>query len=190
MCRFITLIATTDDLERINRILATLDRRGDAPRRAEAAGGAGLRPLLVAGERVYRLARQPCDCGTFLGHAARAGDGGDITRRAAEIAAYRRKGWPEARIARAVADRDRAAARPPRQTPNEDAAYWANMMILLGHGLGLRRLGLMHRFHGNTDGAAPPGVSRQAAGPVERVAETLACMAEGVIHDFEVGAAP
>lgn len=38
MCTFITMIAASDDLEQINAILSTLDRRGYA-RRARMADG-------------------------------------------------------------------------------------------------------------------------------------------------------
>jgi hypothetical protein len=184
MCTSITLIAATDDMDRMNAILASLDRRGHA-RRAGRVDIRGLRPLLTATERAYHLAQGMCDCGTFLGHA-RTDDAGPDGARAAVIARYRRKGWSEARIARAMADRDRAAARPPRRQPNEDAAYWIELTTLLGAGLGLGRLGLMHHFCRGSPGDGPETATRRDAGLVTGAA--LARMADGVIHDFGIGA--
>lgn len=188
MCTFITLIAASEDLDRINDLLATLDRRGHA-RRAERVDTTGLRPLLTAGEREYLLTRGFCDCGTFLGHAlSETADPG--AARETDIARYRRKGWSKARIARALADRDRAAARPPRRPPNEDAAYWIEVMTLLGDGLDVQRLGLMHHFYRRSPGQEPETATRKDAGPMEAATEGLAVMADGVIHDFRIGTRP
>lgn len=186
MCTFVTLIAATDDLARINAILATRDRRGHT-RRAERVDTPGLRACLTADEREYRLARLPCDCGTYLGSAVRRGNEPDDAR-AADIARYRSKGWSEARIARAVADRDRAAARPGRQQPNEDSAYWIGLLTALAEGLGLQQVGLMHHFYRKFPGAVPETASRQKAGELAEAIEVLARMEDGVIHDFLIKA--
>lgn len=142
MCTFITLIAVTDDLDRVNAILSTLDRRGYS-RRAARVDSPAVRRVLAAEEREYVLSRPPCDCGTFLGHASQ-GSATTATAPAAQIARYRRKGWSAVRIARAMAARDHADARPSRAQTNEDAAYWIGLMTALSEGLGLQRLGLMH----------------------------------------------
>jgi hypothetical protein len=63
MCTFVTLIAATDDLERIIAILATSDVRGHS-RRAERVDTPGLRACFAPDEREYWLIRAPCDCGT------------------------------------------------------------------------------------------------------------------------------
>jgi hypothetical protein len=188
MCTFITLIAATDDLDHVNARLATLDARGHA-RRAERVDTPGLRPLLAPDEREYWLTRAPCDCGTFLGSAVPRGDDPDASR-TADIARYRRKGWSDARIARALADKDRASARPPRRQPNEDAAYWIELLTVVGDGLGLKRLGLMHHFYRRSPGAEPETATRREAGPLDAATETLALMADGVIHDFRIGVRP
>jgi hypothetical protein len=94
VCTFITLIAATDDVDRLNTALATLDRRGQV-RRAVRVDTPGLRPLLAADEREYLMSRSPCDCGTFLGSALQPGSDPQEAR-AGEIARYRRKGWSEA----------------------------------------------------------------------------------------------
>lgn len=182
MCTFVTLIAATDDLDRLAAILASRDRRGQM-RRAERVDTPGLRQLLTPGEREYWLVRAPCDCGTFLGHARPRGPD-PAALRAADIVRYRRKGWSDARIARAMIDKDRTGARPGRHPPNEDAAYWIDLMTALADGLGLTRLGLMHHFYAAAPGVEPETATRADAGPLEHAAEVLAHMADGVIHDF------
>jgi hypothetical protein len=184
MCTVILLIAASDELDRMNGLLAALDRRGQAPRRAERSDTPELRALLRPNEREYLLVRPPCDCGTFLGHAVHGAEGGEDDRVAA-LARYRQKGWSEAKIARAMGDRDRAGERPARRPPNEDAAYWTGLMTALGQGLGLTRLGLMHHLE---DRSRPLAATRRDAGPVAAAAGVLARMPDGVIHDFGIGA--
>jgi hypothetical protein len=185
MCTFITLLAATDDLDRVNAILATLDRRGQV-RRAERVDTPGLRPLLTAGEREYVMYRAPCDCGTFLGSAVRHEPDPEAAR-AAEFARYRRKGWSDARIARVMSDKDRAAAHPARWQPNEDAAYWVDLMTALSRGLGLKRLGLMHHFYRGSPGREPETATRRETVQVGEAGEVLAFMEDAVIHDFAIG---
>jgi hypothetical protein len=186
MCTFITMIAASDDLEQINAILSTLDRRGYA-RRAERIDTPGLGAVLLADEREYWLTRTPCDCGTYLGHAVQPVANSDHEL-AADTARYRRKGWSEARIARAVADKERAAVRPARRQPNEDAKYWIDLMTALGAGLGLQRVGLRQHFHTKSSGEEPEIAPRQEAGNMAEAAEVLARMADGVVHDFTIKA--
>ncbi|MBD1206385.1 MAG: hypothetical protein H9533_19950 [Rhodobacteraceae bacterium] len=183
MCTFITLIAATEELGRINAILATMHKRGQA-RRAERVETPNLRPLLAPDEREYWLTRAPCDCGTFLGHAHHHPKGPTAAPASDRAARYRRKGWSEARIARALAEQDRAAERPTRCEPNEDAAYWIDLMIALGEGLGLKRLGLMHHFYRKSPGEELDASTRKEGGPIQEAAHPLACMPDGVILDF------
>ena len=185
MCTFITLIAATDDLDQINEILGTRDRRGHS-RRAERIDTPGLRTCLAPGEREYCLT-QACDCGTYLGSARQRGENPDATREA-YIARYRRKGWTDARIARALADKDRAADRPARQQPNEDAAYWIDLLAALAEGLGLRQIGLMHHFYSKSPGSEPETARRHKAGEIAGAAGVLDCMEDGVIYDFLIRA--
>jgi hypothetical protein len=186
MCTFVTLIAETNDLERINAILATRDRRGHT-RRAVLVDTPGLHACLASDEREYWLTRLPCDCGTYLGNAVRRGENPD-DERAPDIARYRRKGWSEARIVRALADKDRATAHPAHQPPNEDAAYWIDLLTALAEGLGLQHVGLMHHFYRKSPGAEPETASRQKAGDLAGATEVLARMEDGVIHDFLIKA--
>jgi hypothetical protein len=110
--------------------------------------------------------------------------------RAAEIARYRRRGWSEARIARAMTDKARADARPAGRTPNEDAAYWIDLLTTLSRELELNRLALMHHFYSKSPGSEPEIATRRKAGRMREAAEVLASMGDAVIHDFEIGEAP
>jgi hypothetical protein len=140
MCTFITLIAATEDEDAINAVLSRFDSRTHK-RRAERADTPCVTAALNASEREYLLVGGgSCDCGTYLCHMAEATRDPD-TEAAAEIARYRRKGWPEAKITRAMQDRTRAVQRQPKRQPNEDAAYWAEILMALCDGLALRRLG-------------------------------------------------
>lgn len=176
MCTATALIAGTDDLGRLNEVLAALDDRGYR-RRAEPGGIADPPGVLTAGEHCYLLARAPCDCGTFLGSALQGTDDHD-----AAALRYRRKGWSEARVARALAERDRSRAR--RRT-NEDAAYWIDLLTGVADELALQRLGLVHWYRGTTEEPANSFAVRRDAGPMEQASATLAGMPEGVIHDFD-----
>ena len=106
MCTFVTLIAETQDLDGLNAALASIDANGQK-RRAEKIVTPGLRPLLRAQETEYWLVRTPCDCGTFLGHAAGGDDDGSAGT-GNPAASYRRRGWSQARIGRAIAHRQTA----------------------------------------------------------------------------------
>ncbi len=183
MCTFVTLIAETQDLDGLNAALASLDARGQK-RRAEKIVTPGLRPLLRAQETEYWLVRTPCDCGTFLGHAA----GGDDDRSAGTgnpAASYRRKGWSQARIGRAIAHRQTARGRPPRRKPNEDAAYWIALLGTVAARLRLNRLGLMHYACRTPPGAEPVAATRLHAGTLATAGDTLAVMDAGVLYGFD-----
>jgi hypothetical protein len=186
MCTFITLVAATDDLDRMNAILATWDKRSHT-RRAERVDTPGLHACLAPDEREYWLTRLPCDCGTYLGCAVQRANNPD-DERAADIARYRRKGWSEAKIARTEADKDRAAARPVRNPPNEDGTYWIDLLTALAEGLGLQEVGLMHHFYTKSPGAEPDMATRRNAGTLSEADQVLARMEDGVIHDFRIKA--
>lgn len=178
MCTFVTLVAASEDTDRLDAILAARDRRGYS-RHAEPVATPCLRPHLRPGEREYWLIHPPCDCGTFLGSA-------DWTERPADTRdeRWRRKGWSEAKIARARADARAARDRVPPSPPNEDAAYWIDLLHGIGAGLGLSRLGLMQQFYNRAPGIEDFEAGRVAGGPLDGAAPVLARMPRGVIHDF------
>lgn len=188
MCTFITLIAATDDLDRMNAILATWDRRGYS-RRAERIATLGLRACLAPDEREYLLTRLPCDCGTYLGSAVRRSDNSE-EEHAVDIARYRRKGWSEARIARAMADKGRVAARHAHNPTNDDGTYWIDLLTALAEGLGLQKIGLIHHFYTKSPGAEPDMATRREAGNLSEADQVLPFMEDGVIYGFQIKAPP
>ncbi len=182
MCTFVTLIAATNDLLRINALLKSSDSIG-CHRRAERIDTVGLRSCLEPDEREFWLNRSPCDCGSFLGSSLRR-DIDPVATRSADFERYRRKGWSEKRILRAFADRDKAATRRAQRVQNEDAMYWVDLLASLGAGLGLRKIGLMHHFYRTQPGSEPETATREMAGNLWESHNLLAYMADGVIYDF------
>jgi hypothetical protein len=191
MCTFITLIAATDDLDGINAVLSRFDiyrpslfDNRTAQRRAKRFETPHITAALKVGEREYLLGRGgSCDCGTYLGHAVEAARD-PAAKAAAEIARYRRKGWPEAKIARAMQDRIRAQQGRHARPKNEDAAYWCDVLTALCQGLGLRQIALMHDFDRLPRGEKRPSAPRLEGGEITAAALVFATMAEGVIYDF------
>jgi hypothetical protein len=83
-----------------------------------ANGADEIGPSLGTAERLFGTTPDHCDCGTALGRAAMPrGRGFEPSHEAARM---RRKGWSEARIARAVAQAE--AARGPGSGPAVQAA--------------------------------------------------------------------
>jgi len=182
VCTFVTLIARCDDIDRLNAILEREDGRRHR-RRAEIADTLCIRPHLSSGEREFCLVRSSCDCGTWLGSAVRFGPTPE-ERLKADGERYRRKGWTEAKITRALASRKQSVLRPPRHIPNEDADYWIDLLSKVAAGLSVPALGLMHHFYRKSMDEAFD-VSRLVAGQIETSADILASMQDGVIHDFD-----
>jgi len=187
MCTFVTLIAETDDVERLNAILAGFNAVGYRREAERVERPQSQRTLLAPAEQEYWLVRSPCDCGCFLGHALPRGEkAGDDS--AAEVARYRRKGWSEARIARALADRNLSRERPDPRKPNEDASYWIGLLTAIAEGLALKRVGLMHADYSKSPRTEFKGAGRRDAGSITMAASALENMDDGVIHDFKPGA--
>lgn len=149
MCHFISAIlpadAGTDAVAAIFRAHGRVCR----PRRPDSA----LAVSLPHGERVFHTTPGHCDCGTPIGRADMAGDAVHAAREA-EAARLRRKGWSEAKIARTLAQRDAATARPPRgdsgPAPTSLAAWCALIRAVLASGA-TASLGLVLHGHGSGD---------------------------------------
>ena len=184
MCTFISLIAKSGDLLRINDALSAFDRR-DYRRRADVMDPPLLHRVLADGEVEYILGTgSMCDCGTFLGSAVQDGPTSEQTLEK-QADKYRRKGWSEAKIERALADQKGAADRPHRQSLSEDADYWISALGAVAAALDVPKLGLMHYFYTKDlmkDGFAP---NRLNAGAIGNAAQILALMPDGVIHEFD-----
>lgn len=140
--------------------------------------------LLATGERAFYTTPGHCDCGTPLGRSTwRSG-----RDKAADMAArLRRKGWSEAKIARAVMQHAEADARPPRPSGEPaptSLAEWAALIDAVMASGAKSSLGL---YWENTPGADDESVSPPPRMRIPRSsldAAVLDGMAEGVIHDF------
>lgn len=140
--------------------------------------------FLAPGECAFHTTPGHCDCGTPLGRSTWR-SGRDTSGDAA--ARLRRKGWSEAKIARAIAQRAEADARPPRPSgepaPTSLAEWVALIDVVMASGA-TSSLGL---YWENTPGADDESVSSTPRTRIPRSSldeAVLAGMAEGVIHDF------
>ncbi|HEX7946513.1 MAG TPA: hypothetical protein VF495_17725, partial [Phenylobacterium sp.] len=129
MCHFITLVVASDDPDAVDAALRSHGRC------ATPVANPSLAAAMRADERQFLTNPRGCDCGTRLG-AADAPEPNPAT----DHDRLRRKGWSEAKIARSLGDRNRAAT-------HRAEAYEAS------HGLGLWEAVI-------GDVRALPGVSR------------------------------
>ena len=139
--------------------------------------------FLAAGERAFHTTLGHCDCGTPLGRATLSSGRDSSADMAARL---RRKGWSEAKIARAVEQRAEADARPPRPggepAPTPLAAWVALIEAVMASGA-TPSVGL---YWENTPGAGDEPVSSAQRVRIARASldeAILAGMAKGVIHD-------
>lgn len=153
-------------------------------RRCVAAGGLsdGLLAGLAPGERFFHTTPAHCDCGTPLGCASVPGR--DPAQAAEATAArLRRKGWSEAKIARALAQHADAEARPPRprgEPAPTSLAEWRALIDAVLASNATRSLGLLWcELDDIVDAGDRPRIRRA------RLDENaLAHMRRDVIHDF------
>ncbi|OQW45237.1 MAG: hypothetical protein A4S16_00645 [Proteobacteria bacterium SG_bin6] len=139
MCHFITLIVPTDNADAVRTIM---DRYG---RTADPADNPSIRKVLREDERQYLTTRGHCDCGTVL--APRHDTPETLEEELAkEAARMKRKGWSEAKIARALENRRRADARP-RGGGSDSLELWNAILHNLRAELKLPYAGLFVRFY-------------------------------------------
>jgi hypothetical protein len=139
MCYFITLIAPTDNVVLVRSVMA---RHG---RLAEPIDNPSVRKILKNGERQYFTTPGQCDCGTVL--AARVDTSVSIDEtRAKQAAQMRRKGWSEAKIARAL-DGQRQAHIRPHGGGSDSLELWNKVLSDLSRELKLPTAGLLVRFY-------------------------------------------
>ncbi|HEX4738726.1 MAG TPA: hypothetical protein VH331_14305 [Allosphingosinicella sp.] len=139
MCHFVTLIAPTEDADAVRAIM---DRHSRA---AEPIDNPSIRKVLREGERQYLTTRGHCDCGTVL--APRHDTPEALEEKLAkEAARMRRKGWSEAKIARAIEDRRKADARP-NGGGSDSLELWNAILCDLSDELKLPYAGLFVRFY-------------------------------------------
>jgi len=139
MCHYITLIAPTDD---IAAICAIMERHGRA---AAPIDNPSIRKVLRAGECQLLTTRRQCDCGTVLGVRPDPPEAYE-DKLAKEEARMRRKGWSEAKIARAIEDHRKADARPGRGGP-DSLELWDAVLHDLREELKLPYVGLFVRMY-------------------------------------------
>ncbi len=174
MCHFVTLIVPTHDAE---AVAAVMNRHGRA---ATPVDNPSIRKVLREGERQYLTTRGHCDCGTVL--APRHDTIGAFEEKLArEAARWRKKGWSEAKIARAIEDRRKADARPDGGGC-DGTELWSAVLRDLGAELELPCAGLFVGWYsGAIDSEAfdavrrevPGKFSQKALGSIERDAVTI-----------------
>jgi hypothetical protein len=118
-----------------------------------------------------------CDCDNALGRAARAGSDQDHEERARR---WRRKGWSEAKIARAL---ENSADSTQVHAGNQDLAQWRGFLgALLGHGLARVHL-LLHWY--SADLEDPIALAAPMSHRFEDLApERLGALELDVLHEI------
>jgi hypothetical protein len=139
MCHFITLIAPTDDAIAVR---AVMEQHGRA---AQPIDNPSVRKVLRDGERQYLTTRGHCDCGTALAphHDTQEAFEEKLVK---EEARMRRKGWSDAKIARAIEDRRKADAKPSGGG-SDSLELWNAALHDLKEQLKLPYAGLFVRFY-------------------------------------------
>ena len=190
MCTFITAILPVE----VDR--AALETRLHAHRlRLQPQANPGLARQLQAGESAFLTTWGHCDCGTPLGCAfARAGksSGRPEDRPAVEARKLRRKGWGEAKIARALSQREDADVRDARVEAGRTAAgegadtlgaeAWLQCLRAVLTSGDTPWIGLLHHLYdGSVDREfALQGRERWSVATLD--ADALARMREDVVH--------
>jgi hypothetical protein len=139
MCHFVTLIAPTDDAAAVRAIM---DRHG---RGAGPIDNPSIRKVLRDGDHQYLTTRGHCDCGTILSprHPSPEAFEDELAKEGSRL---KRKGWSQAKIARAIEDRRRADARPRGGGP-DSIELWSALLIDLKEELKLPYVGLLVRAY-------------------------------------------
>ncbi|ATQ41398.1 hypothetical protein [Caulobacter mirabilis] len=136
MCDFISLVVDGGDASIIDAAMRA------AGRKAHPADKPFLEASLKPGERAFWTTTKMCDCGTVLGHPG-IDDVDERAREARERVRMRRKGWSEARIERAFADRARADALATRKHAVDSFDQWSAALTGVLATPGVRAAGLL-----------------------------------------------
>jgi hypothetical protein len=134
MCHHVTLIAPTSDAARLS---AGLRKHG---RTADPLQNLFVGQVLRPGEHQY-LTSGFCDCGTVLFHPTRAEHNGSSRQQ--------RKGWSEARIARAsaAANQSKARRKLARRSAMDSLELWVAVLSTLEREIRLPYAGLLLHFY-------------------------------------------
>lgn len=183
MCRFISAVLPSHaDVEAVAAIFRA-HGRFFSPMRADSAIVASFAP----GERLFGTTPGHCDCGTPLGSAH---DASSARRDDPEIetARLRRKGWSEAKIARALEQRAEAKARPPRPRAEPEITslrVWRTLIEAVLASRATPSLGVvLHGMEHPNDFEDFPVSGRERI-PRDRLDEAvLASMRDDTLYDF------
>ncbi len=200
MCQYITAILPNDvDSAAIAAVFRTHGRA------CEAYVNAALAAQIGDAERSYCTTVGHCDCGTPLGSvdvaaAPRGGDDDadpedadpeteDVSQaHAIEAARLRRKGWSEAKIARALAQRDQALARPRVRRGEQQQTSLNQWRTLILETLATSRTAyvglLLHHYHGSINNEEIALRSREIVRANDLNEAKLAAMREDTIYEF------
>ncbi len=139
MCHFVTLIAPTENADAVR---AVMERHGRAARPID---NPSIRKVLRDGEHQYLTTSGHCDCGTVLAprHDTPEAFEDKLVKEAARM---KRKGWSEAKIARAIEDRRKADDRSSGGG-SDSLELWNAALHDLGKELKLPYAGLFVRLY-------------------------------------------
>jgi hypothetical protein len=178
MCtRISVFVPITADLDALE---AWSEACGVALERVEGAAGQG-RFRSILGTRSY------CDCGTPIGARSRRGRGHDPERNARDL---RRRGWSEAKIARALAQKAEAGQRREQRATAVAAARledWVTFLVGAPARARLRSIGISYREDGEC--LAPRDLeegSRESASLASLEPDLLARLKEGVLLELSL----
>ncbi|MBP6749208.1 MAG: hypothetical protein KA144_06180 [Xanthomonadaceae bacterium] len=183
MCQFISAVLPSHaDVEAVAAVFRA-HGRFFSPRRADSAIVASF----ASGERIFGTTPGHCDCGTPLGSAH---DAWSARRDDPEIEAarLRRKGWSEAKIARAIEQRAEAKSRPPR--PRAEPAItslsvWRELIEAVLASRATPSLGLvLHGMEHPNDFEDFPVSGRERIAHNRLNEAVLASMREDTLYDF------
>lgn len=153
MCHFVTLIAPTADADAVR---AVMERHGRA---AYPIDNPSIRKALRDGERQYLTTRGHCDCGTVLAPRHDTPEAFE-EKLARDAERMKRKGWSDAKIARAIENRRKADARPSGGG-SDSLELWNAVLHDLGETLKLPYAGLFVRFYSGAIATEAFGASRR-----------------------------
>ena len=181
MCTYITAVVSAGADEAALRQIA--DRWGHG---WEAIDNPHVQAQLKTGERYFLTTRKRCDCGTALGSAGPEWRHRrkDPTDRVPEL---RRKGWSEAKIARWLEDKQRAAGHHERkeawlagQPPGPEEEMWLGFLREALGGGAARGIGLLLHWYSG-------GVDSERISVKARSAVPLAVGSEDLLRRMEYG---
>ena len=178
MCHFITLVVPTADDAAVR---ALMERHGRA---ADPIQNPSVARVLQPGERQYLTTPGHCDCGTVLARRHERSSEqleADIAKEAAKL---KRNGWSDAKIARALEDRRKAADKPDGGG-GDSLEQWAAIVGELHRELRAPRVGLLVHLYSGRVADEDFATSRRTAPAGRPLLETLGPLEPDELTIFE-----